>query len=264
MPPMPAQATLVEGKINDRWDLWMPDFRASFHAERPKWEAGRLAQMAEVVEPGWTIYDVGAEHGDFTALYRRWVNNADPASASGDVIPFEPSIAYWPCITQTWEANVNAWTAWSPGPPGASYVGFVSNLDAPHPEARWGTYIGTWPEVADGPVVADPGFRHLGQQGSLFAQTRLDTFAIETGLYPDGIVIDIEGAEGRALRGLSRLAVRGIRPHVWVSWHEPTAASWYDTNLFDLMRTMSAFGYGPGVELPHHGEGETFWYWSAP
>ncbi len=98
------------GRINDRWELMLLPHRITFHRDRHQWEAGRLAHCAERMTPGMVIYDVGAECGDFTALYRTWVGSA------GAVVPVEPQPAYWPAIRAHWEANGGgAPEAWFPG-----------------------------------------------------------------------------------------------------------------------------------------------------
>ena len=101
---------IVDGVINEKWALRMPDFRAEFHERIPYWEEGRLSHMAERIELGMTVYDVGAELGDFTALYRLWVGDI------GKVVPVEPKREMWPSIAATWSANFR-------GPPPLSFVG---------------------------------------------------------------------------------------------------------------------------------------------
>ena len=108
------------------------------------------------MEPGMTVYDLGAESGDFTALYRSWVG------PSGLVVAVEPSPPYWPSIRQTWEAN-------DFGPPPAWFSGFVSDVTDLTPpldemaDQRENDGTG-WPQSSNGPVVPDFGFRHLCQQ----------------------------------------------------------------------------------------------------
>ncbi len=249
-------AEMVPGRINDRWELTLPDFRAEFHARIPYWEEGRLAHMVDHIKPGMTIFDVGAELGDFTSLYRSWVGD------NGTVIPFEPKDAMWPSIRDTWAANFPGTT------PAASFVGFASDITKPVPgmnALQWDDHA--WPHQASGIMQNDPGFHHLVQEGGYIQQTRLDEFAHMTGVYPDAIVMDIEGAEYNALRGLGLLVEADRRPQVWVSVHQVkftpgSLASWYGKTLKDIQWLMEElYNYNEGEELPAHGEGESFWYW---
>ncbi len=247
---------MVEGKINDRWELMLPDFRAEFHARIPYWEEGRLAHMVEHVTPGMTVYDVGAELGDFTSLYRSWVGD------EGVVVPFEPKWEMWGSIIATWSANF-------PRPPAAAFVGFASDITQPVAgmnEVR--VHQDVWPTEVQGPMVNDPGFHHLVQEGSQHPQIRLDEFAYRTGIPPDVIVVDVEGAEWNVLRGLGLLVEQGIRPTAYVSVHQVnyqpgSLASWYGKTKKDLDWLMEMlYNYNEGEQLPAHGEGEEFWVWT--
>ena len=229
--------TYTEGLINDRWPLSMPDFRVEFHWQRPLWESGRLASCFELMEPGMRVYDIGAEHGDFTALYKSWVGTA------GDVIPIEPSPHYWPFIRGTLEANGYE------DPPAITFEGFIGDTGRKRPLRN------KWPQAAFGEGIPDGGFRHLAQDRHT-PRTTLDHL-VTNYFGADAIVIDIEGAEWHALVG-ARETLREFKPLVWVSVHEPTMLDWYGKKLDDIHSLMARVGYS-GEELPHHGEGETFW-----
>lgn len=242
--------TLIEGRINDRWSLLLTPDRVEFHAVRPKWETGRLASCSERMEPGMTVFDVGAECGDFSALYKSWVG------PEGDVLPVEPQPAYWPSIRATWEAN-------GYDPPSAWFPGFAGDETTVHefgPElAALGWPAETWPTSSTGPVIPDVGFKHLAQQASAIPQVRLDALSDITGVVPDAIVMDIEGAEWHALAGCEYLCLGDRPPLIWVSVHEATMADWYGTTLGDIHNLMEGYGYS-ATELPYNGEAETFWF----
>lgn len=232
------------GLINDRWALIMPRHRVDFHAARPLWEAGRLASCYERIEPGMVVYDVGAEHGDFTALYRSW---------GADVAPFEPSPPYWPCIRETYEAN-------GFGTPRALFGGFAGDETAGEGNptvVRDGWPLDAWEPNSDEDIGQ---FRHLAQDTAT-PRTRLDDFAIATRVVPEVIVIDIEGAEYRALVGCEAL-LKTIRPLLYVSVHDigewNSLGGWYGKTAEDLHTLMATFDYKATL-LPGHGEGEHFW-----
>lgn len=237
----------VPAKINDRWELMLPEFRRQFHSDRPEWEAGRLASCAETMFPGAVVWDIGAEQGDFTALYRQWVG------PGGRVVAVEPSPPYWPCVRQTWEAN-------GFGEPPGWFVGFASNetsgaqvrstvADEPGPDG--------WPACSVGQIIPDFGFRHLAQQTNETPQVRLDELAEPA---PDVITIDIEGAEWHCLSGCAGL-FETVRPLIYVSVHDRPIVEWYDRTFLDLHRLMLGFDYD-GTFLPYLGEGETMWLYA--
>lgn len=237
--------------VNERWRLLLPADRVLFHRERPRWEAPRLAHMRTRVEPGTVVYDVGAECGDFSALYQSW---------GATVIPIEPQPQYWPSIRQTFEANGFA-------PPPAWFAGFASDVTDLYPAMDTvrerlndaeGHVAEQWPRCSRGDIAPDFGFRHLAQQADSTPQTRLDDFAERIDLAPDIIVLDIEGAEHAALVGCDRLLTT-TRPLLYVSVHEPTMLAWYDRTLDDLCALMDGYGYA-GELLGTNGE--DYWCWS--
>jgi len=175
---------------------------AEIHAERPDWERGRLESVRERLTPGMRVWDIGAEHGDFTALYRLW---------GADVIPVEPSPPYWSCIRRTYEANRF-------DPPPAWFDGFAADVTM----RGIGDYgENGWPPYSLAPVIPDYGFRHLAQDQDT-ARITVDDLAALTGS-PDALMIDVEGAEHAVLTGARSVLAAG-NVLVWVSVHEPTMA----------------------------------------
>lgn len=253
---------MVRGLINDRWEIMLSEERASFHAERPLWEAGRLAHMAERVRPGMVVYDIGAEHGDLSALYGLWTRSL---GGPAPVVLIEPEPRMWPSIRQTWEANMDGY-----GAPPRWFVGFASDETDLRPLGPGMARIGAqndplWPDAADGPLLHDPGFRHVRERAADTPRTRIDEFAFASSLPPDAIVMDIEGAEALALRGLERLS---RRPLVWVSVHDVgeefnALRDWYHSSAEELDALMRSFGYQDAVVLPANGEGERFFFWEG-
>lgn len=233
--------------INNRWDLLLPDFRMAFHRDRPKWEAGRLAHCADHIESGMTVFDVGAECGDFTTLYKTWVGS------KGDVIPIEPAAHQWPIIRETIEANH------LPAPE-LTFVGLIGDT------SQEGRFLDEgWPPEAFGEGIPDGGFKHLKHDIDL-PQTTIDDIC--SWVIPDVIVLDIEGAEWHALAGAD-YTLGERRPQVYVSVHDvPTddwrgsLFEWYRKTIEDINKLMNDFDYTV-EELPWFGEAERFFYYEA-
>lgn len=215
--------------INDRWYLLLPEHRAA-RPEWPWWEATRLAAMSHFIKPGDVVYDIGAEEGDFPALFASW---------GADVVLVEPNPRVWSNIKAIFLANhLHNHVL-------GAYVGFASDqcADATNGEFPWMDGIVKrwhWPECANGPLIADHGFRHLAQETDTTPQITIDTLALEIGHPPDHITIDIEGSELQALRGALRCMI-DHRPYVWCSVHPDTMNDFYCEDpqaVYDLMDAM--------------------------
>lgn len=221
------------GLVCARYPLVLPDFRVEFHAARETWELGRLEDVHKRLSPGMTVLDIGAESGDFTALYRSW---------GASVVPVEPVPQYWPCIRRTFEANGFE-------PPPAWILGFAGDTTV-YRDGDNG--CDSWPPCSDGPVVADYGFLHLAHNDTA-SRWRIDSMPTPM---PDALMIDVEGAEWHALSGAEELLTS--RPTlVWMSLHPVPLWEWYGKTPEDITDLMKSFGY-VGTELPHYGEGEKF------
>ena len=61
--------------VSDRWPLWMNPNRVE-HGWWSFWEKARLAKAYEIVvgitDRPAVVYEIGAEEGDFPALYATW------------------------------------------------------------------------------------------------------------------------------------------------------------------------------------------------
>lgn len=239
---------MIPSRINGRWDIVLPEDRHIFHRDRPAWEAERLASMYERLEEGMTVFDVGAESGDFTTLYKMWVGE------KGEVIPFEPSIPYWPSIRQTFEAN--GFTA-----PSHTFAGFASHLtDLRPPKATGnpGIFEGWPPEYSVGAITPEFGFRHLAQDAPRTPQITLDDFVRGTAIRPSALMLDIEGAEWNALSG-ANFILDELMPLVWVSIHPETLWNWYGKKPEDIFELMWKFGYRGKALAPLGRDGEDYW-----
>lgn len=222
----------VEVLVNDRWSLRVPEHRAGHWQRNPTWEPERLESMAANLKPGMVVYDLGAEQGDLSALFARWVREVRYKGAemvardgagrevnrwhepdrveiddSGGIVLVEPAPWYWPTIRATFEAN-------DLPTPIATFAGFVSDESRPGPgrQAVWAP--SAWPLEAQGEPTGREGFRHVRDGGQALTIDDVASFSVP----PDAITMDIEGAEILAIRGAQRTLAEH-RPLVWVSVH---------------------------------------------
>lgn len=240
--------------INERYPINLLPHRVDFHAARPTWESDRLDSMYEMGLTGWTIFDVGAEEGDFTSLYRSWVGD------NGTIVAIEPSPCYWPAIRATWEGNGFA------GLPICVPAFACDRTYVPEWSDKWkNSHAATikiaddgWPRASTGPIVPDCGFRMLCERQPDTPGWRMDDLSDFLGVTPDAIMFDIEGAEWHALSGCERLvAPDGPRPVFWVSVHDENMINAYGKQFSDIIRLVISWNYDYRY-LGTHG-GEDFW-----
>lgn len=187
-----------ETLINGRWPLMLPTHRAD-RLEWPWWEATRLAAMATVIGPGSIVWDVGAEEGDFPALWASW---------GAKVYLAEPNPLVWPNIRLVFEENNLADRVLGCWP------GFLADHKGGTPPAYSTSF---WPSCAFGDVIGDHGFCRVEERPDL-PSTTIDERVASGWLPPTVLTLDIEGAEFLALQG-ARQTLERHRPEVFVSVH---------------------------------------------
>lgn len=231
---------MVRTMVNGRWPLMLPEHRAA-RPEWPWWEAGRLAAMATVIRTGSVVWDVGAEEGDFPALWSTW---------GADVVLAEPNPLVWPNIAAIWRANTLR-------PPLLCWPGFLADdlaSASSSPPSTPALQRG-WPACAGGPVIGDHGFCRVEERPDL-PTTTIDRLVSMGTPAPTVLTMDVEGAELLVLRG-ALATMRDHRPEVFVSIHPEFMAYHYGhydgvEAVRDLMREL---GYGEqflAVDHEHH------------
>lgn len=229
-------------EINGRWHLWLPEHRAKraqWSLDNGGWETERLAAMHDVISvaplvefegdrfsplppiPRHLVFDIGAEEGDFPALWASWGAN---------VVMVEPNPKVWPNVRAIFEANqledrVRGWfvgfagtepraPAWQP----SSYAqpGYARAGTTWPDTAVEGPQGVSWPVCAYGEVIGDHGFLALPERPDVPVAT-IDELADWHGP-PTVITLDIEGAELVALRGAERV-LSVAKPIVFMSIH---------------------------------------------
>lgn len=261
-----------------RWPVRLPAYRVEHCKAQPNWEEGRLLSMHAHLKPGDVLYDVGAEHGDLSALYGTWIeapcrcgalygqHHSDCDAQPGGVVLIEGSDRFWPVIKATFEANNLT--------PLGCFAGFASDVDSDESERTpsWSTPIftdgTTWPSWADGPAEPHHGFKSVVESGRTIPNIRFDTLATMCPP-PDALTIDVEGAELLVLKGSEGLLTT-VRPLVWVSIHPTLIAHDYpesgvmgtgdpDRERERIYEFMYAAGYLGSYIETNHEEHAVFW-----
>ncbi len=209
------------------------------------WEAEALRAICSVIKPGSVVFDVGAEEGEFSALYGL-------IAGPENVHMFEPTPSVWPNIRAVWEANHSA-------PPGGMWPGFVgaaTDTRGPPQDLR------LWPACANGEVQRDSRFSVVIERPDIPCLP-LDAAALFA--LPDVVVVDVEGAECRVVEGSERLMAGGCGkpPHFFVSVHPPEfLARFGPTSTQEhLFRAFSRHGYSARWISTDH---ESHWHFAPP
>ncbi len=194
------------------------DYLLAYEARHVR-EESDYAQLHALAEGRSCILDVGANVGATTLVM------ADAAGAGTRIVAFDASEASCAIIRENARLNgldgaisvVNAVVGRQSG----RVTSFFSQTDSPR-----------------GSVVAPPP----GGADELVKPTlALDDFLRQTGLAPDLIKIDVEGAECDVLVGLSE-TLRSRRPVVFVELHAWPSVSIVD-NAADMMGIVGGLGY---------------------
>lgn len=175
--------------------------------------------MNHFIKKGDIVFDIGAEEGDFPALFALW--GARP-------VLFEPNPKVWPNIKAIFEANELRIAS--------AFVGFAGDETN---DLGWKyDHSQDWPECANGKVIGDHGFMNLLERPDV-PSIRIDDFPF----IPDVITIDTEGSELRVLRGAEK-TLDADRPIVFVSVHREFMKDMYPGDTPEkLVRFMEELGY---------------------
>lgn len=212
--------------INQRWELIVPDHVADWDALQ-SWERVRFADMEDRLRPGMTLWDVGAEHGELSAVYASFVG-------AENMVLIEPTFQMWANIRRIWEANDLKMPA--------ACVHALLDEQTVKGEIRSIYKNGEWP-AEDLPEQDARAYSYIHDPGTSrgLAHWRIDQLAWSVPR-PHALTIDVEGAEVRVVKG-ANVVLREFRPIVWVSVHPELMRLNYNTEPDHLLSFMRSHGY---------------------
>ena len=189
------------------------------------WERERFHSMRDNLTYGDILFDVGTEQGWCNLIY------ADMVGPTNMVL-IEPTTEFWPNIKATWERNYHY-------PPMACWDGLVS--DVTDTKTRVFT---PWPAAANGDLIDRNKYQYIHAHSRDIKQLTLDDLVTRSGIIPNAITIDVEGAELKVLHGATETLIEH-RPLVWASLHDDLLERDYNATIEDVHTFMESLGYIP-------------------
>jgi FkbM family methyltransferase len=161
-----------------------------------------------LIVPGDVVFDVGAEIGFFSVL-------AAVLSRGGAVFAFEPNPENLEVLHQTAKMNSDLHLTIVPKAVGDGCRRAEFLTYSRRPGVENASLLGRLPEAA----ACDPSGDRVPVD-----MTDLDAFSAGCGLLPAVVKIDVEGAEGLVLKGMSGLLI-SARPQLIIEIHSEAAQS---------------------------------------
>jgi FkbM family methyltransferase len=157
--------------------------------------------LPRFIKPGMTVFDIGANIGFFAVAAAKLVG------PSGRVVAFEPN----PAVVVRLKANVEL-------------NGLAERLKIE--QSAVGDFDGT-AEFCFALTHLQGRFSDLpyvpqGAESTPVPCCKIDTYVTSTEVVPDVVILDVEHAEGRALRGMESVLQR-YKPLVFIEMHGPEA-----------------------------------------
>jgi len=207
------------------------------------WERERIASMKQHLKKGDVLFDIGTESGWCNLIY------ADIVGPENMVL-IEPTPEFWANIHALWYKNYN-------NDPLACYAGLMGNETT---DTRKGQDLNSWGQGYLGPIIDRNKYVYIHDNTQNIPTIKLDDFVSETGIVPDALNIDVEGAELLVLKGAEN-TLNNNDIKIFISIHDDLGIRDYNTIPEDTMSYLNSFGYEGEFLAKNH---EEHWYFRKP
>jgi FkbM family methyltransferase len=186
------------------------------------WEKERTRSMVKNLNKGDVLFDIGAEMGWLSVVYGQIV---EPSN----MVLFEPTRQFWPNIKALWNKNFDAL-------PLATYCGLLSDKTTDKAVLE----INQWPDDSNGDLIEKLAYTYIHDNSTKVPEITIDEYVKQSGIVPNAITIDVEGAEYLVLKGAENTLKKGVQ--VWVSEHDDLAEN-QGIDKYAASEFMAKLGY---------------------
>lgn len=165
------------------------------------WEFNCIRYLSKIVRNGQTILDVGAWNGPYTLLLSKLIGN------EGKIIAFEPDSSAYKILIENIEMN-NFNNIITERMGLSNFVG----------RSKLVIYRNIFGGRSQSISSLNLRSNELKLKYELVQITTIDKYCEEKDIHPDGIIIDVEGAEGLVIEGAQKV-IKRYAPWILLEFH---------------------------------------------
>jgi FkbM family methyltransferase len=211
------------------WDVW--DY----------WERERIESMKQHLNKGDVLFDIGTESGWCNLVYAEIVGPEN-------MVLIEPTPEFWPNIHALWYKRFSV-------DPRGCYAGLMSDTTT---DIRKGSELNSWGEKYLGPIVDRNKYIYIHDNSEQIPMITIDEYVSQTGIVPDAITIDVEGAEFLVFKG-GENTLKNNNLKLFVSIHDDLGIRDYNTTPEQTIGFLESLGYRGEFLAKNH---EAHWYFT--
>lgn len=207
------------------------------------WEKERIASMEKNLKNGDVLFDVGTEQGWCNLVYAQIVGPEN-------MVLIEPTQEFWPNIKETWKKNFDV-------NPLACVPVLLSDKNTQ--ECDSSGFVDGWPVCADGDLIDRNKYQYIHENSEKIPEQTIDSYVAASGIIPDALTMDVEGAELLILRGAEQTLIQH-KPKLFISIHPDLGERDYGIKKEDTINFLESLGYvGEYLATDH----EEHWYFEV-
>lgn len=219
------------------YNFWLPRPLADWDVF-DYWERERLDSMKKHLKYGDILFDIGTEQGWCNLIYAEFVG-------AENMVLIEPTREFWGNIIHTWYKNYEV-------SPLACYWGLFDTKTSDN----YDNGFSIWEDARHDPIIDRNKYQYIHESSSDIPHITLDKYVAETGIVPDALTMDVEGAELLVLKGAEQ-TLKEQKPKLWVSIHPDLGERDYQTTKQMTIDYLEKLGYvGEHLATDH----EEHWY----